>query len=417
MVHFKPGFGNVGNTGGTGNVGGVNNDAAVNPQTNPVTLGQPDSTKIGGLVSTATSMPTSVPGEVIKKLSQVESGKTVDLISKPTRITSTTVEFRLSGSEGRLLKPGEQIYMEIPPQFRGRKLASALFAHRQQQSDKSSVKEGKWDNTPGTTALHFHSTTQGSEGFRYWNAPWGSSGGEGAKYAELRSGGDPEVEREFEFFKQGTTGVKGGGHSKAPLEIDALRLRSNGTDPTRVHLVQVTFMPDKPDHTNELIFSPGTNLGDPYTAAGRSYGKDTSKGTYPGALPLGGWGGGSDATIKAKLDSKGWKMDGSQLSIPLEAGKKFTGVEVSCGDTHPDGKSNSDGEMGTQGYSRISMGIQRAGTNSVDWFTQGEGVPPQGVIFGGPNQENFVAKPGDKLIISASSDTTYVMGVRTWHND
>jgi hypothetical protein len=90
---------------------------------------------------------------------------------------------------------------------------------------------------------------------------------------------------------------------------------------------------------------------------------------------------------------------------------------VACGDTHPDGKHNSDGETGTQGWSKLSMGIQRKGSSSVDWFTQSQGVPPQGVIFGGPNIENYVAQPGDKLIIRAESDTTYVMGVRTWYNN
>ena len=113
----------------------------------------------------------------------------------------------------------------------------------------------------------------------------------------------------------------------------------------------------------------------------------------------------------------GWKLENGGLSIELTPGKKFTGVEVACGDTHPDGKHNSDGETGTQGWSKLSMGIQRKGSSSVDWFTQSQGVPPQGVIFGGPNIENYVAQPGDKLIIRAESDTTYVMGVRTWYNN
>jgi hypothetical protein len=420
MVHGINGGGSnpLGGITGVGSVGSTT--PAAGTTSTPAPAAAPGTTRAGGLAATASGLPTSVPGELIKKLAAADTGNTVDLLSKPTSVTSTTVVYRMGGSEGRQLKPNDQIYLEIPPQFRGRPVYMAVFAHRQTQSDKTSTPEDKggkkWDNTPGSTALHFHSTGAGDEGWRYWNAPWGSSGKQGGKYAELRSGGDPENETEFEFMKNGTTSVSGGGRSTKPLEIDALRLRSVGTDPTRVHSVLVTFMPPKPDTTQEVIFSPGTSMGDPYTAAGRSYGKDKGKGTYPGALTLGWGGAGGEGAVKLAAQP-GWKLENGGLSIELTPGKKFTGVEVACGDTHPDGKHNSDGETGTQGWSKLSMGIQRKGSSSVDWFTQSQGVPPQGVIFGGPNIENYVAQPGDKLIIRAESDTTYVMGVRTWYNN
>lgn len=420
MVHGINGGGSnpLGGITGVGSVGSTT--PAAGTTSTPAPAAAPGTTRAGGLAATASGLPTSVPGELIKKLAAADTGNTVDLLSKPTSVTSTTVVYRMGGSEGRQLKPNDQIYLEIPPQFRGRPVYMAVFAHRQTQSDKTSTPEDKggkkWDNTPGSTALHFHSTGAGDEGWRYWNAPWGSSGKQGGKYAELRSGGDPENETEFEFMKNGTTSVSGGGRSTKPLEIDALRLRSVGTDPTRVHSVLVTFMPPKPDSTQEVIFSPGTSMGDPYTAAGRSYGKDKGKGTYPGALTLGWGGAGGEGAVKLAAQP-GWKLENGGLSIELTPGKKFTGVEVACGDTHPDGKHNSDGETGTQGWSKLSMGIQRKGSSSVDWFTQSQGVPPQGVIFGGPNIENYVAQPGDKLIIRAESDTTYVMGVRTWYNN
>lgn len=420
MVHGINGGGSnpLGGITGVGSVG--SSTPAAGTTSTPAPAAAPGTTRAGGLAATASGLPTSVPGELIKKLAAADTGNTVDLLSKPTSVTSTTVVYRMGGSEGRQLKPNDQIYLEIPPQFRGRPVYMAVFAHRQTQSDKTSTPEDKggkkWDNTPGSTALHFHSTGAGDEGWRYWNAPWGSSGKQGGKYAELRSGGDPENETEFEFMKNGTTSVSGGGRSTKPLEIDALRLRSVGTDPTRVHSVLVTFMPPKPDSTQEVIFSPGTSMGDPYTAAGRSYGKDKGKGTYPGALTLGWGGAGGEGAVKLAAQP-GWKLENGGLSIELTPGKKFTGVEVACGDTHPDGKHNSDGETGTQGWSKLSMGIQRKGSSSVDWFTQSQGVPPQGVIFGGPNIENYVAQPGDKLIIRAESDTTYVMGVRTWYNN
>ena len=126
----------------------------------------------------------------------------------------------------------------------------------------------------------------------------------------------------------------------------------------------------------------------------------------------------NDSEVLNKVQSKsGWALENGQLEIELSNTKQFTGVEVACGDTHPDGKRNKDGHVGTLGWSKLSMGIRRAGSTKVDWFIDRQGVPPEGVLFGGPTMENFTAKPGDKLIVRADSDTTYVMGLRLWYKD
>jgi len=159
----------------------------------------------------------------------------------------------------------------------------------------------------------------------------------------------------------------------------------------------------------QAIFSPGTSLGDTETLVGHEFGGGQNHdGKFPHALELSGWGDGGAGASKLP---DGWSMDGGQLSIPLKAGRVVTGVDIACGDTHPDGATNKDGGKGTLGYSRLSIGLQHA-NGSTDWFMSKQGVPPEGILTGAPSDIAYKTKAGDKIVVSASSDTTYVMGLR-----
>ncbi|MEE2904239.1 MAG: hypothetical protein VYC39_18065 [Myxococcota bacterium] len=370
----------------------------------------------------ATTAPSHSSGQVIKALAQNESSevKSVEMLSKPHKTTSVSFSYRTGDSRGRKLKPGEQMLLEIPPQFRDRPIRFAVLKHRQDR-DETTAPEGdsKWDANPGVTSLQVHAPSFDSDNsWRYWKAPWGSSGQAGGKYAEHRSASDPEVENMFDWIRHGHSAVGASGVSKEPLFADAIKVVSVGKDPVRVHQVDMMFLPERPDSTDEQIFSSGTVFGDPWSAEGRAYGGGPRfQGKYPGALALGGRKN-NDSEVLNKVQSKpGWALENGQLEIELSNTKQFTGVEVACGDTHPDGKRNKDGHVGTLGWSKLSMGIRRAGSTKVDWFIDRQGVPPEGVLFGGPTMENFTAKPGDKLIVRADSDTTYVMGLRLWYKD
>ena len=375
----------------------------------------------GGLAHTASS---AQPGKVIKDLAAKEPSevKTVEMMAKPAKVTSVSISYKMGGSSGRKLAPNEQMLLEIPPQFRDRPIRFAVLKHRQDSSETSSPPPGeKWDPKPGVTSLQVHSPEhQEAEAWRYWKAPWGSSGSAGGKYAEHRGSGDPEEENMFDWIQHGH-GSAGGGHGKSnePLMANAIKVVSVGEDPVRVHQVDMMFLPEKPTMTDEVLFSPGTAFGDAWTGAGRKYGGGPRfKGKYPEALELGGYGATNGGAGAAKLNEHdAWAMNGGQLEIELKAGKTFTGVEIACGDTHPDGKQNKDGHVGTLGWSRLSMGVQRKDSNKVDWFIEGQGVPPEGVLFGGPTVENYKPQAGDKLVVKASSDKTYVMGMRLWYND
>jgi len=230
--------------------------------------------------------PTGKAGGVIAKLAGTDGFSTIKIVPQPTTTSPTRATFRLGGPDGMRLRPNEEILLEIPPQFRGRAVYQAVIEHRQVLSEKSSVPTGevkKWDETPGVTALHFHPTGKGDD-WRYWNAPWGSSGTDGGKYAEIRP--DWECESHFDFAKNGTSPVGGDKISHATIAVDALRLRGVGDDPTFIREVIITFAPPKPTHVDEHVFTPGTTIGDLPTAKSQAYGKDTDLGMYPGALAL-----------------------------------------------------------------------------------------------------------------------------------
>jgi hypothetical protein len=399
-------------------------DATAVDASTPATPGATDAmggaTISGGLAPTAASAPL---GNVIKALAAQEptAVKTVETLSKPTKLTSVSVSFKTGDSRGRKLNPGEQMLLEIPVQFRGRPIRFAVLKHRQDSSETvSPPADGKWDPKPGVTSLQVHSPAHdANQSWRYWKAPWGSSGSDGGKYAEHRGSGDPEVENMFDWIQHGHAPAGGGhGSSHEPLMADAIKVVSVGEDPVRVHQIDMMFLPEKPTTTEEMIFSPGTVFGDEWTGAGRKYGGGPRlKGTYPEALELGGYGSSGNKGAEKLASKAGWAMNNGQLEIELQPGKTFTGVEIACGDTHPDGKKNKDGHVGTLGWSRLSMGVQRSGSNKVAWFIESQGVPPEGVLFGGPTMENYKPQAGDKLIVKASSDKTYVMGMRLWYND
>lgn len=335
---------------------------------------------------------------------------TVKRVVQPTQLTPTSASFRLGGPEGLRLRPGEQVLLEIPKALRRRPVYQAVMEHRQVESEKSStLGDGpkRWDKTPGITALQFSVVSPSAEqSWRYWHAPWGSSGAEGGKYAELRP--DWESESHFDFAKNGTVVVGDGALLHEVIAIDALRLRGVGKDPTFIRQVLVTFAPPKADQVDDVVFTPKTELGDLLSTKGQHLAKDHEKGTFPGALCLFDGGEGGEGL---KHLPPGWRYENGELRVPLREGLYFAGVEIACGDTKPDGLMNSDGAIGTQGHSRLRIGLLRAGASEPEWIMEDHGVPPQGVLFAGPARHHRLEE-GDELVFGASVDPTYVMALR-----
>lgn len=399
------------NNGGTGTIGAV--DATTEPSATPATPSavpvDSGSSIAGGLSPTAPASPSgdSSGADRIKALAQKDKAageNVIDVLTKPASMTATSVTYKLSG---RVLQPGEALYFAIPDGLRERPVNFVILGHRGNPSqDTDQDKSDKWDDSPALSSVQIHGAgIEEDRAWRYWRGS--ASGSKGAKFAEV--GYNVELENLYEWRKYGHGADSDDSSSTQPLHPDGLRVRSMGKDPVEIFEVTLKVSPPKPDETLEAVFSEGTVIGDPETGAGRKYGGGQAyQGLFPGALELGGWG--SAGAGEAKLPA-GWKVSNGQLEIPLKPGMKLTSIDLACGDSHPDKITNSDGGWGTKGWSRLSMGLQKAG-GSVDWFMQSENVPPEGVVSGSPREADYVTKAGDKILIRASSDRTYVMAAR-----
>ena len=384
------------------------------PAVKPKKPKAPETTVAEGLAHTAAAAkkkPTAgVPLEKLVAEDKAVGVKVVDVVKTPTAVTALSAKFSFGGYEGRMLNPGEEIMMQLPAHLRDRPVRNVILVHRKDSAHDSGKYTRTHDDSPALTAVHIHAKNlPANQAWRHWEGPWGSSGPEGAKFAEKRGAGDPEFETEFNWPEQGHAGVESGSSTTKFLFGDAARVKALGDDPSFVHSVEIQVVPPKPSETAEIIFSPGTKMGDPETLEGHQFGGGQGHGgKFPGALELSGWGSGGAGAAKL---SKGWHMENGRLTYDLPAGKRITGVDIACGDTHPDGVSNKDGGTGTPGWSRLTMALVKA-SGELDAFMSSQGVPPEGILTGAPSDVGYVTKAGDKISISASSDTTYVMGVR-----
>lgn len=349
--------------------------------------------------------------------------KGLHFITKWSSRTSTSVTYNLAdpagGTQGIELKPGQSIYLDVPPDLSNRPVRFAALGHRQDPRVKHERgwKPGEWDQHPTLTSFRIHDAKAKSEtdAWRYWNGQ--SSGAFGAKFPEIRN--VPEIEGLYEWRKWGHSGVQTQMRSNDALYPDALEIvaMSKNGDKTNdsVYVSQVTLkvLPPKPDEylgdnlapDGTVAFSPGTSLGEMDIETGRKYGGgQTFGGKFPGALALGG---GAVPPLP-----KGWKVEGRELVIPVPPGKRVVSVEIAGGDSHPDGVTNSDGGSGTPGWAKLDMGIEEAATGKIDWFNNNENVPPEGVMMGSPTNCARVTQTGDKIRIRGRNDILYIMGVR-----
>ncbi len=377
----------------------------------PAAGAAPDTTVAPGLAATAPAPKATAKDPSGAALAQSiakksKDAKAVDVISKPTSETSTSVTYKLGA---RVLKPGEALYFAVPEQLRDETVNFVILGHRgNPSSDTDTDKSDKYDSTPALSSVQVYGEGfPASKAWRYW---LGSASGEsGGKFAEV--GYAMELENLYEWPKMGSGAVADGSHSDKAVKPQAFRIVSVGQDPVEIGEITLKVVPKKPTSTLEAVFSPGTKIGDPQTGAGRSYGGGQSfEGLFPGALELGGWGASAGGAGASKLPA-GWKVVSGALEIPLPQGKTITSVDIACGDSHPDKITNSDGGSGTKGWAKLSIGLARA-DGTTDWFMSSENVPPEGVMSGSPTKGAYVTKPGDKIVVRSSSDTTYVMAAR-----
>lgn len=319
-----------------------------------------------------------------------------------TSRTCNSVQYRIPE---QTLKPGEALEFAIPEDMRSRPVNFVVLGHRQDPSNGTHPTHGsEWDSKPGLTSVQVYSNQFPSDPWRYWGGS--ASGDQGAKFAEVSH--SPELENLYEWRKYGHSGTKTGSSTHAPLLPRKVRLVSTGQDPVVVSELTVKVEPVPASQFLEGIFAEGTKFPDPQTGTGTHFaGGQAAQGKFPRAVVLSP---GYASTRKTELPS-GWKLQGSELRIPLKASMKITQVEVAGGDSHEDGITNSDGGWGTKGWAKLSIGVRKT-DGQVQWMMNRENVPPEGILMASPVECNQALQAGDEIVIRSDSDTTYLMGVR-----
>jgi hypothetical protein len=329
------------------------------------------------------------------------------VFAEPSSRTSTTVRFEVSNPNGDELKPGERWLFEIPADLRGAAIRSVVLAHRKDDKYTSSV-DANGRDAEGAYDLV---TARNSETGQWvtWSDEYGSK-----KFAEPRSAGSPENENLHDWLAA---------VGKTPVDLVAVTAMGVGDRAiANVHFIEVEFFPPgQVESRQEEIFTPGTAFVDPDRGVNRpSYGGGqgahfgaselAAKGLYPNAIKLGY--GGSTSTVSESSYVGG----GGRMHIKLPPGKVFGGLEVSIGDTVFDQsrpaeeQRNKDGHYGTLGWAKLGASLTHA-DGSGEAFLRNMNVPPSGVLSGGPVESGYVTKPGDEIVLEASSGA-WVMGYR-----
>ncbi len=310
------------------------------------------------------------------------------------RVSVETGAIRLNGSAALHGGKPEQVLIEIPESHRGLRLAHIALMHSQNTAEKSVPGSGRNGDRDAAGA---YSLVEVFVKGRGW-----TDLGQSKKFAEARQ----EVERLHDL-------------PDAQGEIVAVRIKNVGVDPVHLHQLTLHFLPEKPRRFEEQIFTARTSFGDPWASMTPSVSRlrePVVQGTrYPGGVTLnntGDWKATPPETV-ALIQAKGWSLDPTSISIPLQAGKRFRTVEVAIGDTHPDAASNQDQSYGYKGYAKLTLEVVRADGTRLTLSSQ-ENVPPQGVLVG---TSDYVAQAGDRVRLSVSGDTAAVMGVRLGYAD
>ena len=325
----------------------------------------------GGFTSAGMYKPTAVAGSL----------KTVANIG----------DVRLNGSSSPT--GPQEILIEVPESQRKMRLANIELTHSQVLSEKSVPWDGSKTHTDTSAPYTFIEVNVAGKGW--------TSLGQRKKFPEARQ----ESERLHDLPPAGG-------------DILAVRIRNVGIDPLHVQAIGLDFLPEKPQHFDETIFTPGMRFGDAWNgqAPASERVRDVNvKGTrYPEAIILNnnGWAETTPAAL-SKAQASGWTVEHDSILVPLTVGKRFKLAEVSLGDTHPDPNLNGDGSYGRKGWSKLTIAVEHAdGSRTV--LTNAENVPPQGVMLG---SSDIIVKAGDKLRIRVSNDTAGVMGVRVGYDD
>lgn len=347
------------------------------------------------LVIPALALAQAAPSpELAQLLSQEKSGRVRLILTQPTQTTLASVAYQFPEF---VLNPGEVVFAEVPSQLRLRPVSQLGMGHRQDEHPRIR------DPYPALSTLWI-ATTDPVNGWAYWAGP--SSGKFGAKYAEPRA--TPEYDSLYEWPTRGYKDLQGQLH-KDPVFAKALRLENTGVDDLLLSAIYLEVVPAPAHEYITMVFSPGSDFGDPQTLHGRRYGGGQHfQGTFPGANILA-------SSFNTELDRKGMHLNGARGTIDLPVGKQLVSIDVMCGDTYPDHVRNKDGGIGSLGNAQLTVSHLSQGVETV--LRSHVNVGPEGVESAFPLAPILIQE-GDQLLIKNKSNASplYLMAVRLGFN-
>lgn len=332
---------------------------------------------------------------------------------------------KASKSGEECLSLHEAIYFLIPKEFQDKSIVEMTIAHRQNTNDNrgtdsfnSSTGQKVKDKFPSFISAQIYSPYYSYKyAWRYWGGH--TSGINGGKYSEHKKNGSWEYDNLYEWPLYGhKASHQQDNKSQIPLKGKYLRLFADigkysqikGYDSAYVHSVTIQFAPEKADMYKYWSFTnTKTDLGDPLTMQGRSYGGGPKfKGHYPGAVILRG---SKKPKNTNKLDLSSWDYSRrGYIEYDLIPGLRFKSIEIAAGDTHPDDKPNKDGGTGSLGGAKLSVELL---TSSGELkIINRANLGPKGVTTGYPPDLERVIQRGDKIRIYGHNDNAYLMGIR-----
>lgn len=340
-----------------------------------------------------------------------------DVIRNADEVKNLSAVFDL---KGRVLKPGEAIYMIVPPHLAQGLLDFASLTHSQHPDEENECRsaDGR-DCLPAYTSLEFFNDVDGRErGWRCWGGI--GSGPCNSKFAEIR-GGTPETDNLYEWTHKGHIGLGDGDEDRdrgrggrnrdrdrrpslRPLKPALMRVRSVGEDSAHIYRIILKTVPPRPTSQEEFIFAEGLSFGDFETARGRRYPGNPSMGDYGDALQL---------NRRSRPDHENlpsnWSVRNGSIQMPLKAGLRLSAVDIACGDGRPVPEGGDPEQY--RGNAVVTIQWIR-GNRVLETIMDQENVGTNGVMRASPADLSRKIEDGDALRIMVPKGEAKVMGIR-----
>jgi hypothetical protein len=337
--------------------------------------------------------------ELLQRLVENEShGNVVGVYKNPSTINTLSAEYRIPEFK---LKPKDVLYFYVPEKFSTMSLSWLGFSHRQNSQASDS-----WDEYPGLTSALVYTSSMPKDKLRYWGGP--SSGALGAKFAENSI--YPEYDALYEWPLKGHRGVKNKKKSFELISPNVIRIQNLGTDDVYFSKLDFKVTPSPNSTFEEYIFTKNSSFGAVDSMIGRFYGGGQRlRGLYPNAIILS-----KDLTSKQPKLPSHYMVSRNELRIKLNPNRKFSFIQIMCGDSHPDMIINRDGGYGTSGNARMNIYLSNSITGNKRLLGKNINIPPEGVIEVSEIFEDILTLPGDEIIITNGKlkSSLYIMATR-----